>query len=175
MNNSDHTTRTILYPRTVTGQLVVSRGSGGNLDLTAADPLNGISQIKSFNLTNVPAGGYNYAKDGKILGYGLRNDVGIVEHPKTGGIWAVENSFDQIERDGVDIHESLSPAHSDPSFLSMLTKDTDNPGEELNFLGYLNGTDSPTQGTNFGYPYCFTVWDSAVFNSTNGNLSSTLR
>jgi len=105
MNNSDHTTRTILYPRTVTGQLVVSRGSGGNLDLTAADVSSGVSQIKSFDLTAVPAGGYNYARDGVMLGYGLRNDVGVDEHPTTGGIWAVENSFDQIERDGVDIHE----------------------------------------------------------------------
>jgi len=43
----------------------------------------------------------------------------------------------------------------------------DNPGEELNFLGYLNGTTSPNQGTNFGYPYCFTAWDAAVFNSSN--------
>jgi len=108
MNNSDHTTRTILYPRTVTGQLVVSRGSGGNLDLTAAVESNGISQVKSFDLTNVPAGGYNYARDGVVLGWGLRYDVGVVEHPTTGGIWAVENSFDQIEYDGVDIHESSS-------------------------------------------------------------------
>ena len=34
----------------------------------------------------------------------------------------------------------------------------DNPGEELNFFGYLNGTESPNQGSNFGYPYCFASW-----------------
>ena len=105
MNNSDHTTRTLLYPRTVAGQLVVSRGSGGNLDFLAADQSTGISQVKSFDLTAVPAGGYNYARDGVMLGYGLRNSVGVTEHPRTGGIWTVENSFDQIERNGVDIHE----------------------------------------------------------------------
>merc|ERR1711939_119546 len=33
-----------------------------------------------------------------------------------------------------------------------------NPGEELNFLGYLNGTDTPEQGSNFGYPWCYSAW-----------------
>jgi len=49
----------------------------------------------------------------------------------------------------------------------LADKTLDNPGEELNFLGYLNGTTSPNQGTNFGYPYCFTAWDAAAFNSSN--------
>jgi glucose/arabinose dehydrogenase len=33
------------------------------------------------------------------------------------------------------------------------------PGEKLNFLGYLNGTQSPNQGRNFGYPECFAAWN----------------
>jgi hypothetical protein len=51
-----------------------------------------------------------------------------------------------------------------------------NPGEELNFLGYLNPSMSTTassasnQGTNFGYPYCFTAWEPSSL-PDNGNIS----
>lgn len=57
--------------------------------------------------------------------------MGVGEHPLTGGIYTVENSADEITRQGVNIHQ-------------------DNPGEELNFLGYLNGTQYADQGRNFG-------------------------
>lgn len=43
----------------------------------------------------------------------------------------MENSADEITRQGVNIHQ-------------------DNPGEEMNFLGYLNGTQYADQGRNFG-------------------------
>lgn len=33
-----------------------------------------------------------------------------------------------------------------------------NPGEELNFHGYLNGS-TEDQGGNYGFPYCFAVWN----------------
>jgi len=82
MENSDHTTRTILYPRTVSGILVVSRGSGGNLDLTASTESNGISEVKAFNLTGAPPTGYNFATDGEVLGWGLRNDVVSIYRPR---------------------------------------------------------------------------------------------
>ena len=85
------------------------------------------------------ADGYDFDKDGLRLGWGLRNSVGISEHPVTGGIYSVENSVDNIIRDGRDIHE-------------------DNPGEEMNFHGYLNGTEYGLQGSNYGYPYCFAAW-----------------
>ena len=45
-----------------------------------------------------------------------------------------------MTRNGQDIHDT-------------------NPAEELNFLGYLNGTQSSNQGRNFGYPECYTAWD----------------
>ena len=140
MDNSDHTSRTLLYPRNATGaQLVVSRGSSENLDAGAADVRNGRSQVKAFNVTGVPRDGYDFARDGTLLGHGLRNSVGVAEHPVTGGIWTVENSADNIRRGGEDVHAN-------------------NPGEELNFLGYLNGTRYARQGTDFGYPDCFAAW-----------------
>ena len=139
MASGDHTTRTILYPLHVEGMLVVAKGSGSNLDYGATSSNTGISQVKAFSLAVVPHEGWNYASDGTMLGWGLRNEVGVGEHPTTGGIWGVENSVDQLTRSGVDVH-------------------SDNPGEELNFLGYLNGTKSANQGTNFGYPYCLAAW-----------------
>lgn len=85
------------------------------------------------------------------MGWGLRNEVGLAEHPGSGGIWGVENSADQLSRYGVDVHSR-------------------NPGEELNFLGYLNGTKTPNQGSNFGYPWCFSSWDVSEL-PENGNLT----
>lgn len=90
---------------------------------------------------------YSYADDGILIGWGLRNSVGVAEHPITGGIWSVENSADGIRRGGQDIHE-------------------DNPGEELNFHGSLN--DSSTLGANHGYPHCFAVWNTTTIPERGG-------
>ncbi|KAG9847649.1 soluble quino protein glucose dehydrogenase, partial [Aureobasidium melanogenum] len=93
---------------------------------------------------------YTYQTDGLLLGWGLRNEVGLAEHPGTGGIWGVENSADQITRHGVDVHAT-------------------NPGEELNFLGYANGTESKQEGSNFGYPWCFSAWNPSIL-PDNGQI-----
>jgi glucose/arabinose dehydrogenase len=53
----------------------------------------------------------------------------------------VENSVDNLERNGVDIHNS-------------------NPGEELNFHGFPNET-SENFGANYGYPGCFAIYDTS--------------
>lgn len=139
MNTDDHTTRTLLMSQKVNGTLLVSRGSTSNIDPEAEMLSSGHSQIKAFNLNNITADGYDYDSDGLRLGWGLRNSVGVSEHPTTGGIYSVENSVDQATRDGQDVHE-------------------DNPGEEMNFHGYLNGTEYAPQGSNYGYPYCFAAW-----------------
>jgi len=139
MNNTDHTTRTLLLSQQVPGMMVVSRGSAGNLDPTAATIEAGTAQVKAFNLNN-RTDVYDWDNDGLLLAWGVRNEVGLVEHPVTGGIFGVENSADQISRDGVDVSNN-------------------NPGEELNFFGYLNGTEYADQGADFGYPYCLSVWN----------------
>ncbi|EXJ65542.1 hypothetical protein A1O7_01883 [Cladophialophora yegresii CBS 114405] len=139
MAGSDHTTRTLLLSNKAPGLLVVTRGSTSNIDFDAASLASGHSQIKAFNISNLTSTPYDFDSDGLRLGWGLRNDVGIAEHPNSGGLYSVENSADQITRMGVDVHE-------------------DNPAEELNFLGYLNGTQYASQGGNFGYPWCFSAW-----------------
>lgn len=138
MDGSDHVTRTLLLSRTTPDWLVISFGSKSNLDFEATDIGSGSATVKAFNLAN-RSGEYDYPTEGKLLAWGVRNEVGLVEHPASGGIWGVENSADQLFRNGVDVHEN-------------------NPGEELNFFGYLNGTDTPQQGSNFGYPWCFSAW-----------------
>lgn len=80
---------------------------------------------------------------------GLRNSVGVAEEPITGGIYSVENSVDQISRDNRDVHQ-------------------DNPAEEMNYHGFLNGTEYALQGSNYGYPNCMAAWRPDLLpNNTN--------
>jgi len=151
MTTDDHTTRTLLLPQKAPGVLVISRGSTSNFDFAAASLSSGHSQLKAFNLNNMTSNAYDYSTDGLRLGWGLRNEVGIAEHPISGGIYGVENSADEVTRNGVDVHEN-------------------NPAEKLNFFGYLNGTQYAEQGKNFGYPWCFAAWNPSE-QPNNGNLT----
>lgn len=144
MTSPSHPTRTLLLSRLQENTLLVSRGSGGNLDMLAASQDSGISQLRSFNLgTLADNSSYDYANDGTLMAWGLRNSVGVAEHPTAGGIWTVENSADQIHRLGEDIHK-------------------DNPGEEVNYHGVL-GQESNTTGRNYGYPHCLALWNTTDF------------
>jgi len=129
-----HTTRTLLLSRKTPGLLVVSRGSDGNIDDATRDVTSGISQIRVFNISGTGTVKYT---DGEVLGWGLRNSVGLAEHPKDGGIWSNENASDNMGREGGDIHE-------------------ESPGEEVNYHGTL--ADKSTWGKNYGYPDCAAVW-----------------
>jgi hypothetical protein len=52
----------------------------------------------------------------------------------------VENSVDNFEREGQNIHEN-------------------NPGEEMNYHGFLNTSSTAFSAPNFGYPSCYAAWD----------------
>ncbi|KAK3333867.1 hypothetical protein B0T19DRAFT_483830 [Cercophora scortea] len=151
MTNADHVTRTLLLSKKQPDILLVSRGSGSNIDDLATQQSSGISQIRAFNLTELAPGQiYDFPSNGKLLGWGLRNSVGVAEEPTTGGIYSVENSADQVHRLGTDIHE-------------------DNPGEEMNFHGALDGSISAdSQGGNYGYPDCFALWSTSGVPSLGG-------
>lgn len=139
--------------RKLNNTLIVSRGSSENMDLDAKQLNSGVSQIRAFNIANLPSGRpYNFPSEGRLLGWGLRNSVGVAEHPTTGGIFSVENSSDQIERNGTDIHE-------------------DNPGEEMNYHGFLNGS-TENQGGNYGYPDCFALWGTDIPDVGNMTVGS---
>jgi glucose/arabinose dehydrogenase len=144
MSNDDHTTRTLMMSNKEPGILVVSRGSNSNIDLEAETLGSGHSQIKAYVLNNITSSSppYDFTTSGRLLGWGLRNSVGVAEEPLTGGIYSVENSADQIDRNGVDIHQN-------------------NPGEEMNYHGFLNSS-TEDQGGNYGYPFCFALWNTSI-------------
>jgi glucose/arabinose dehydrogenase len=148
-----HVTRTLLLSRRVPGLLLVSRGSVGNIDLQTLDPKSGVSTIKAFNLTNITGSAYVHASDGLLVGWGLRNSVGVAEEPTLGGIYSVENSVDNIQRNGQNVHEN-------------------NPGEEMNFHGYLNGTETKETGGNYGYPTCFAAWNPSEIPDFDGKTGT---
>jgi len=149
MANDDLVTRTLLISKKSPGSLVISRGSGEVNMAKAAVLSTGLSQIRVFDLSNftTTSKAYNFNTEGVVLGWGLRNSVGVGEHPVTGGIYGVENSVDGVTRNGQDIHEN-------------------NPGEELNYFGVL-GTNS-IKGQNYGYPHCFAVWNTTEIPDNDG-------
>ncbi|KFZ08050.1 hypothetical protein V502_09572 [Pseudogymnoascus sp. VKM F-4520 (FW-2644)] len=143
MNNEGHSTRTLLLSKKEPGWLILSRGSAGNIDPLAEDKSTGHSHLRAFNIANLTASSppYDFTADGRLLGWGMRNAVGVGEEPTTGGIFTVENSADNVARSGTDIHAT-------------------NPGEEMNFVGTLASTEN--QGGNYGYPNCLAVWDTNI-------------
>ncbi|PVI06796.1 Auxilliary activities family 12 protein [Periconia macrospinosa] len=147
MSNGTHSTRTLRISKTNPDALIVSVGSDGNLDAGASEEGSGRSQLRVFSIAETSQASIDYTQ-GEILGWGLRNTVGVTENPATGDIWSVENGVDNMEKDGVDIH-------------------ADNPCEELNFHGQVDGS-TPQFGTNYGYPECFAAWDPSIIPNNTG-------
>lgn len=148
MDNSDHTTRTLLLSNKAPGVLLISRGSNDNFDPEAGNLESGRSQLRSFNVNGT---NQDFTTAGTRIAWGLRNSVGLAEHPSTGGVFSVENSADNVQRLGRDIH-------------------TNNPGEELNFHGRLDGTRSIPDyiGANYGYPQCYAAWNVTEIPQSSG-------
>ncbi|TFK75515.1 hypothetical protein BDN72DRAFT_831768 [Pluteus cervinus] len=143
MTNVGHNTRTLWVSRKNSNLLVVSDGSNGNIDTASAQASTGRAIVKVFDVTTLPANGVNYASGGKVLGYGLRNDVGVTED-RAGNIFTVENSMDDGFR---TVNGTRRDVHND------------NPAELLYNLG-----DPANPSGNFhGYPYCFKVWEPRNF------------
>ncbi|KAJ8082675.1 hypothetical protein PM082_008531 [Marasmius tenuissimus] len=140
-DQADHVTRTLRLSRKIPELLLVSVGSNANIDPGTMDIASGRSQIRIFNLTTIGDEPVNYTS-GEVLGWGLRNSVGVDEDPVTGDIWSVENSSDNLNRTEVDVHNT-------------------NPAEELNYHGNLTFI-GPERGANYGYPLCVTAWDTSV-------------
>ncbi|KAI3398362.1 hypothetical protein diail_9454 [Diaporthe ilicicola] len=146
MSHADHVSRTLWASKFKPDLLIVSRGSNANIDPATVDPSVGRSVIKYYSISAVTQTPVDMAKGGVLLAGGLRNSVGVTENPVTGEVWSVENSMDDVTRQGRDIHNN-------------------DPAEELNYHGRLNETGNTLQGANFGYPGCVAVW-------TPGDLSN---
>ena len=78
MNPSGHNRRTLAVPPNRPDLLIVSLGSGGNIDEPTVVKETGRAIVKVFDLGKTPAGGYTYNTQGWYLGYGLRNEVALV-------------------------------------------------------------------------------------------------
>ncbi|KAG4414324.1 hypothetical protein IFR04_012531 [Cadophora malorum] len=150
-----HTTRTLRIAKSKPDVLLVARGSSGNIDSPTTGQDSGRSQTRMFNIASILATPVDYSKAGDVLGWGLRNSVGLGEDPSTGGIWSVENSADDIRKGGKDVH-------------------TNNPAEELNYHGLLNDTTGPQWNANYGYPSCFAVWEPSTFGGSGTKVGTQL-
>ncbi|KAF8707850.1 pyrroloquinoline quinone binding, partial [Rhizoctonia solani] len=152
MSNSDHTTRTlILQPQSgsTSQYIIVTRGSESNLDEGAAEISSGRSQIRRFALNSSLPSGAGWAwEQGELLGWGLRNAVGIALSPDGEDLWEVENSSDNVFWRGVDVHH-------------------ENPAEELNRIPLNNISTIPDAQKFYGYPWCYTAWDSSALTASS--------
>lgn len=91
MEDPAHNTRTLLLSKFAPGQLLVNHGSTDDIDPTARRLGSGSAQIRSFDVTNNANFPYDYKTSGTVMGWGLRNDVGMREVPGDGGLYSVEN------------------------------------------------------------------------------------
>ncbi|KAH6903287.1 cellobiose dehydrogenase [Coprinopsis sp. MPI-PUGE-AT-0042] len=145
MDHPGHVTRTLLISRKNPDYIVVSVGSDGNIDEASIEQSSGTAQIRVFDMRNLPQEGSAYTDEryGKIMGFGLRNDVGMTED-RAGIVHSIENSADNVFRivngDRRDIH-------------------ADNPAEKVYNLGSVT---SPS-GLFGGYPICLSTWQSEDF------------
>lgn len=87
MAQGGHNTRTLLVPKHNSNLLLVSRGSDGNIDTDTVNIGSARSQIRIFRIDELlrSSSAVQYS-DGKVLGWGLRNSVGVGEDPTTGFI-----------------------------------------------------------------------------------------
>ncbi|KAF2196480.1 cellulose binding iron reductase-like protein [Delitschia confertaspora ATCC 74209] len=144
-NGGSHLTRTLAIAPHQPNILLVSHGSNDNWDYATGNPKTGRSVVRAFDVSKVPSAGYNYVNDGYLMGYGMRNEVGIC-FDANNMLWGVENSGDNFQRTPLnggakkDIHQN-------------------NPGEKLHYIG-----DVTKPNNNwYGYPTCFAVWNPSDF------------
>lgn len=91
MATGGHSTRTLFVSTKNPDILLVSVGSDGNIDPNTRRRDSGRSQIRAFSVSGIARKSVKYT-DGIILGWGLRNSVGIAENPVGGGIVSLERT-----------------------------------------------------------------------------------
>jgi glucose/arabinose dehydrogenase len=142
-SGGSHLTRTLEIGAHAPTILLVSHGSNANLDHDTINPKTGRSVVRAFDITKVPSAGYNYQNDGYLMGYGMRNEVGIC-FDANNMLWGVENSADQFSR---TVNGQAKDIHNN------------NPAERLHYIG-----DVTKPNNNwYGYPTCFSVWNPSDF------------
>ena len=85
MHIGGHSTRTLWVSKFNTDLLLVSHGSFGNMDPPTANITSGRSQIRAFSISGISTAAVNYT-EGEVIGWGLRNSVGMTEDLTTGDL-----------------------------------------------------------------------------------------
>lgn len=85
-NTGTHPTRAIYASKASPDTILVARGSNNNIDTTTTQQSTGRSIIKTFSISATSSSPAQYASQGQVLGWGLRNIVGMGEHPGDGGV-----------------------------------------------------------------------------------------
>lgn len=85
-NQGSHPTRAILVSKSSPDVILVARGSNGNIDTATTSQSAGRSMIKAFNISRATTTPIDYVSGGEVLGWGLRNIVGMGEDPVYGGV-----------------------------------------------------------------------------------------
>lgn len=80
-----HPTRAIATSKWDSDTIIVARGSQANIDTSTTDKAAARSMIKSFSISQGMQSAYDYNTAGEIIGWGLRNIVGMTEDPNFGG------------------------------------------------------------------------------------------
>lgn len=84
-NTGTHPTRAILVSKASPDTIFVARGSNGNVDTATTATSSGRSMIRSFSISQSLSSVAQYTTGGELVGWGLRNIVGMGEDP-LGGI-----------------------------------------------------------------------------------------
>lgn len=66
--------------------MLVARGSNANIDTATTSQSSGRSMIKTFSISKAMSSAIDYTAGGEVLGWGLRNIVGMGEDPVFGGV-----------------------------------------------------------------------------------------
>ena len=77
-NTGTHPTRAIAVSKVNPDTIMVARGSNGNIDTATTEQSSGRSMIKTFSISG---SNQQYTTGGEVLGWGLRNIVGLTEDP----------------------------------------------------------------------------------------------
>jgi glucose/arabinose dehydrogenase len=81
-----HPTRAIATSKWSPDTILVARGSMANVDTGTTQQSAGRSMIKTFSISQGMQTAHQYATGGEVLGWGLRNVVGLTEDPIHGGV-----------------------------------------------------------------------------------------
>ncbi|KAK5655110.1 hypothetical protein OQA88_6009 [Cercophora sp. LCS_1] len=135
-----------------TGQV----GTGKVIVSGMSNTVVGRSMIKTFSINACTRAACDYTSGGEVLGWGLRNIVGVGGDPAYGGFRSVENSLDDMRMDDRDVH-------------------VDNPAKRFSYHGILNATTNARKGLNFGYPSCFGAWDPSTLGQSSLQVGQLVR